>query len=255
MSANSVVANTEMPQLVLLHGWGMNSGVWQTIYPRLASYFQVNIIDLPGYGLRCIREPKTLSAAAACIADQFSGPVALLGWSLGGLIATQIACDFPETVTHLINLAASPCFIKQTNWNGLDPELLDRFQQQLLGDPKRTLERFIGLQTLGTKSGFEDSRFLRKLLEAQPLPSAQVLQRGLGWLQQSDLRANLAQITAPVLMIYGDLDQIVPYQTAQQLDFRHPRSKTYRLAMAGHVPFLSDPDEVSSIVISFLLSN
>lgn len=255
MSVNSLIANPEKPQLVLLHGWGMNSEVWKTIYPRWTPYFQINRIDLPGYGSTGSKAPKTLSAAAAYIANQFAGPIALLGWSLGGLIAMQIACDFPEKVTHLITLAASPCFIKQANWNGLNPELFDRFQQQLLGDPKRTLDRFIGLQTLGAQRGLEDSRFLRKLLEAQPLPSTQVLQRGLEWLQRSDLRAHLAQITAPVLMIYGDLDHVVPYQYAQPIHFRHPRSKTHRLAMAGHVPFLSDPDEVSSNVVNFLMSN
>lgn len=252
MSANGSCANTQKPKLVLLHGWGMNSYVWQTIYPRLAPHFQLQAIDLPGYGLRCTDETKTLAETAACIAAQFSGPAALLGWSLGGLIAMQLACDFSQKVTHLINIASSPCFLEQPDWKGLEPEVFDRFQQQLLHNPKRTLERFIGLQTLGTKSGFEDSRVLRRLLEVQPLPSTPVLQRGLMLLRQGDLRESLMQITAPVLTIYGELDHIVPYQPIQQIVFSHPHSKTYRLAMAGHVPFLSHPDEVARLVVKFL---
>ncbi|NHX33796.1 alpha/beta fold hydrolase, partial [Escherichia coli] len=36
--------------LVLLHGWGLNAQVWQTIIPRIASHFRVHLVDLPGYG-------------------------------------------------------------------------------------------------------------------------------------------------------------------------------------------------------------
>jgi pimeloyl-[acyl-carrier protein] methyl ester esterase len=253
MSADTMGAHAKKPQLVLLHGWGMNAEVWQTIYSRLAAHFQVNIIDLPGYGLNPIDDPETLSDAAANIAAQFSHPVALLGWSLGGLIATQIAANFPEKVTHLINLAASPCFLAQPNWNGLNPELLARFQQQLLRSPKRTLEKFIALQTLGTKSAFEDSRFLRQLIGQQPLPSIRVLQCGLRWLQQSDLRPELMEIPVPVLMIYGELDHIVPVPTTPSITLRHPSSRIQRLAEAGHVPFVSHPDKVARIVTDFLV--
>lgn len=36
--------------LVLLHGWGLNAGVWDCITPQLASHFTLHVVDLPGYG-------------------------------------------------------------------------------------------------------------------------------------------------------------------------------------------------------------
>ena len=37
--------------LVLIHGWGLNSGVWQPLAEKLSSFFKVITVDLPGYGL------------------------------------------------------------------------------------------------------------------------------------------------------------------------------------------------------------
>ena len=38
------------PDLVLLHGWGMNGAVWQQTVESLQPYFRVHVVDLPGYG-------------------------------------------------------------------------------------------------------------------------------------------------------------------------------------------------------------
>ncbi|MCV5870744.1 pimeloyl-[acyl-carrier protein] methyl ester esterase, partial [Escherichia coli] len=37
------------PDLVLLHGWGMNGAVWQQTVESLQPYFRVHVVDLPGY--------------------------------------------------------------------------------------------------------------------------------------------------------------------------------------------------------------
>ena len=57
-----------------------------------------------------------------------------LGWSLGGLVASQIALRHPERVQALITVASSPCFSAREAWPGIKPEVLAGFQHQLSED-------------------------------------------------------------------------------------------------------------------------
>ena len=55
-----------------------------------------------------------------------------LGWSLGGLVASQIALTHPERVLALVTVASSPCFSARDEWPGIKPDVLAGFQQQLV---------------------------------------------------------------------------------------------------------------------------
>lgn len=89
--------------IVFIHGWGLNSGVWLPIAQELQSDFQVITIDLPGFGqnLSTIPAQYSLTNVAEMIADAIPDNAILVGWSLGGLVATQIALDFPNKVKSL----------------------------------------------------------------------------------------------------------------------------------------------------------
>lgn len=237
--------------LVLLHGWGLNAEVWSCTLDRLAPHFRVHLVDLPGYGRSQGYGELSLSQMADILLAAAPARAYWLGWSLGGLVAGQVALMQPKRVAGLITVASSPCFAAQDDWPGIRPDVLSGFQQQLSQDFKRTVERFLALQTLGTESARQDARLLKTVVLDQPMPSVAVLNSGLDMLRTVDQRQQLAEPTMPVLRIYGYLDGLVPRKVATLLDERWPQSSSVVIPKAAHAPFVSHPEEFTSIINQF----
>ena len=237
--------------LVLLHGWGLNAEVWQNIVPRLRPHFRLHLVDLPGFGRSQGFGALTLAEMAQQLLPHLPERAHLLGWSLGGLVASHIALTQPERVSALISVASSPCFTTQGDWPGIKPDTLESFQQQLSHDFQRTVERFLALQTMGTENARQDARQLKEVVLSQPMPSVAVLEGGLAILRQDDLRDALDGLTLPFLRIYGYLDGLVPRRVAEVLDARWPDSPSVVIEKAAHAPFISHPDEFCQQIIDF----
>jgi pimeloyl-[acyl-carrier protein] methyl ester esterase len=95
--------------IVLLHGWGVNSAVFEPLKQALSEY-RVHYVDLPGFGNSDPIEGDIHDWVAA-LATQLPDNAIWLGWSLGGLVATQVALTFPTKIKALITVASSPCFM------------------------------------------------------------------------------------------------------------------------------------------------
>ena len=150
------VAN-DKPVLVLLHGWGLNHAVWQQLLPQLTGQFSVLTPDLPGFGLAAnYPEPYRLADVAAMVAGQIPSGSLVVGWSLGGLVATQIALDYPEKVRAFALVASSPCFVAGDNWPGMAPLVLRQFAAALAKDVALTIDRFLAIQALGSDTARQE---------------------------------------------------------------------------------------------------
>lgn len=237
--------------LVLLHGWGLNAEVWQSIVPRLSAHFRLHLVDLPGYGRSQPFPPLSLAQMAQQIAPQLPAQAIVLGWSLGGLVASQLALTLPDRITALISVASSPCFAAGDGWPGIKPDTLLRFQQDLSTDFQRTVERFLALQTLGTSSARQDARQLKEVVLSQPVPEVAVLDAGLAILRDVDLRPALADLRQPHLRLYGALDGLVPRAIAPLLDEAWPQSRSQVIEKAAHAPFISHPEIFCQQIIEF----
>ena len=200
--------------LVLLHGWGLNAQVWDCITPQLASHFTLHLVDLPGYGRSGGFGAMSLEAMAQRVLEQAPPQAVWLGWSLGGLVASQVAIMRPERVQALVTVASSPCFAARDDWPGIKPEVLAGFQQQLSDDFQRTVERFLALQTMGTESARQDARALKQAVLSLPMP---------------------------FLRLYGRLDGLVPRKIVPLLDDLWPESESILFDKAAHAPFVSHP--------------
>lgn len=236
--------------LVLLHGWGLNAEVWRCVSEELASHFTLHLVDLPGYGRSSGYGAMTLAEMANEVLDAAPQNAIWLGWSLGGLVASQIALTHPERVQALVTVASSPCFSAHDAWPGIKPEVLAGFQQQLSADFQRTVERFLALQTMGTETARQDARTLKQTVLALPMPDVAVLNGGLEILRTVDLREPLASLALPHLRIYGYLDGLVPHKVVPLLDTLWPESESLVVAKAAHAPFISHPEEIVSALIA-----
>ncbi|MCI8903958.1 MAG: pimeloyl-ACP methyl ester esterase BioH [Enterobacter sp.] len=243
-------AGTGNCHLVLLHGWGLNAEVWRCISEELASHFTLHLVDLPGFGRSRGFGAMSLDEMARQVLDAAPQNAIWLGWSLGGLVASQIALSQPERVKALVTVASSPCFSAQEAWPGIKPDVLASFQQQLSEDFQRTVERFLALQTMGTETARQDARTLKQTVLSLPMPEVEVLNGGLEILKTVDLREPLAALAMPHLRIYGYLDGLVPRKVVPLLDALWPESESQVIAKAAHAPFISHPAEFCSALIA-----
>lgn len=237
--------------LVLLHGWGLNAQVWDCIVPELSSQFTLHLVDLPGYGRSTGFPAMTLNEMAESVLAKAPERAIWLGWSLGGLVASQVALMAPERVSGLVTVASSPCFSEQASWAGIKPDVLASFQQQLSEDFQRTVERFLALQTMGTETARQDARQLKNAVLSLPMPTQEVLNGGLEILKTADLRDALAGLQLPFLRLYGRLDGLVPRKIVAPLDALWPQSESIIFAKAAHAPFISHPQDFCQALTEF----
>jgi pimeloyl-[acyl-carrier protein] methyl ester esterase len=238
--------------LVVLHGWGLNANIWQAIAAPLAAKRRLHCLDLPGYGESpwptgvAIEFDQLVELTAAALPPRCQ----LLGWSLGGLVATAIALRYPERVSHLITVASSPYFPATDNWPGIDSHVLNSFARQLSADFKRTVERFLALQSLGSQTAKADVKQIKQWLFSKPMASQEVLNAGLDMLASVDLRAQLATLEMPLLRIYGRLDSLVPTAVISHVDQLAPQSSAVIMPHCSHAPFVNQPEAFCQILLA-----
>lgn len=241
------------PALVLLHGWGLNSGVWEPLLQHLAADFRVTCIDLPGFGRNADVHlaDYSVSALAQMLEPCLPDNAIVLGWSMGGLVAQQLALRYPHKFAKLVVVASSPCFQQQQDWPGIQPQVLRMFEQQLERDFGKTLERFLAIQALGSVTAKKDIKLIRQCIEQYPQPHPNALRGGLSLLSTVDQRQQLATIKLPTLRIYGRLDSLVPQQAVAKIAQLQPHCHSEVIAHASHAPFISHAEEFAHLLRDF----
>ncbi len=247
------MSDTFKPELVLVHGWGAHSGVWQTILPRLQEAFNVTCIDLPGHGNSADMEENSLETWAQVVLEKAPPKAIWLGWSLGGLVAQQVVSIAAERVEKLILVASTPKFVTSNDWaEAVDEKVFSDFRAAVIADPHASLLRFIALQTRGSKTSSQDSRLLRKTL-LQPEPTSAGLDNGMQLLLKTDLRECIKNINLPVLLLAGQRDTLVPESAINKITALFVNAESEIIQQAGHAPFLSHPEQFCQALTSFCL--
>lgn len=245
--------------LVLLHGWGMTPRIWDELRTRFSSADDVLAPALPGHDDASSVEP-TLEAWSDAIAAQLPDAAVVCGWSLGGMIALDLACRHPRKVAQLILIGTSPCFVSRSDapvWpHGLDPLVVHGFTDGFAADPAAILRRFVALQALGD----DRRRVVTTGLEAglrttntESSADRAGLAAGLRILADADLRVGLSAIRQPTLVIHGAGDALMPFPGAEWLAAQLPDARLKRFDGCGHAPFLSRPAECASLIEGFAL--
>jgi pimeloyl-[acyl-carrier protein] methyl ester esterase len=240
------------PDLVLVHGWGLHAGIWDSFVPLLEPYFRILRVDLPGHGSSRWADETTLDDMTAAVLAVAPANAAWLGWSLGGLVAMRAALQAPARVRALLLLASTPCFVRRDGWQcALLPALLDTFAAELQQDYLRTLNRFLALQVRGSDQGGAVLRQLRSQLLAKGEPVPVALQAGLDILRNTDLREDIGALACPALVMAGERDTLVPGAAARATADLMPNAVVEVIAGAGHAPFIARPQVVADLVHAF----
>ncbi|SEI04794.1 pimeloyl-[acyl-carrier protein] methyl ester esterase [Rheinheimera pacifica] len=238
---------SDKPVLVLLHGWGVNQGVWHGVAQQLESQLdgkiQLLTPDLPGFGLcRNYPQPYQLDAVVEMLAAHIPAQSYVCGWSLGGLLAIALAHRYPHKVKQLGLIAASPCFMAQQNWPGMAEAIMQQFARALSENLPLTIERFLAIQAMGSSSARADIKVLKQAIMAYPMADITAVEGALQLLKL-DLRQQFAALTQPVAGFFGRLDSLVPVKVTDLLQQLQPHGQFVVAAHASHAPFISHQDE------------
>jgi pimeloyl-ACP methyl ester carboxylesterase len=236
--------------LVLLHGVGANRVVWQPVTALLASRRLVIAPDLPGFGESAPAGPgfdleRTALALAGPLAERAGGRFDLVGNSLGGAVAVELATARPDLVRRLV-LSAPAGF-------SAPRPTLAAAAGRLLG-PSTTLRRIVGAPLAGS-AAVRRVLLYGAIAEPQRLPAddaRMMLEASRGSSRigaaveavlRADLRPLLMQVEAPLGLIWGTHDRVVPIAALESIRAVRPDVVVETLGDAAHVPQLEHPVE------------
>jgi pimeloyl-[acyl-carrier protein] methyl ester esterase len=245
MNATAVVRD-----VVLLHGWGSGSRIWDDLAPRLAPRFRVHALPLPGYDAVSARAVSSLQVTVEYVARAAPRRCGVIGWSLGGEVALAWARRMPQQVERLALIATTPCFTGRPGWRcATAPAVLDEFGRALAADRDGTLARFVAVQARGDSRAQQVAGVLQQLYRSGP--SDEVLAAGLAVLSDTDLRREIARVMQPALVLHGARDCIVPAAAGRRLAQALPHARFVLLRTCAHAPFLSRPRQVATLLREF----
>ena len=246
------------PRLVLLHGWAVNSNVWNPILDQLKSEFEMTIVDLPGYGQdTSYAGDYSLDSIIRIVLSRAPEKSNWVAWSLGGTVALAAAMKYPERFEKLQLVSTTPKFVNSKNWDlGTEPELLSEMAEECANDHQAMLRKFLLLSAFKGNKETKQSVGLVRTLEAElsnsEAPSTRTCLQGLELLKNTDLRQRLADCAVPCQVIAGAHDKVTPSQASQYLFDHLQNGHSFHCFDAGHLPFIQATDEYIETLMSFI---
>ena len=236
--------------LLLIQGLGYGRWSWAPIVPALAEHYRVLWFDNRGIGDSDRPEgpytAKLMAADALQVLDEAGIERAhVLGASLGGMIAQELAAGSPERVDKLVLCCTTPGGAATVPM----PEVTVRlFAEAATLAPEVALRRFVE-NALAPDASAELIQKLFDLRVANP-PDP------VGWQAQAAAGLGFAgidgAISAPTLIVTGTEDNVVDPRNSDVLAERIPGAEVRRIENAGHLFFWEQPAAFVGIISEFL---
>ena len=206
--------------LVCVHGLSGSSRWWSRVVPRLEAAGRVVLLDLPR-SLAPSRAPEWVIDRL----ETLEPPVDLVGHSLGGLVSASVAARRPDLIRRLVLIAPPGVRPRRSTTTYLWPLLVT-----LVRSPRGFL-----------------ARASADALRAGP----RNILRGGRHASTADVRAELAAVTAPTLLVWGARDRIVPPLDGPVWRDALVDARLLLLPGAGHVPMVDAPDDLAAAIVAF----
>ena len=246
------------PPLVLVHGGGADLICWEEMVPHLARDFTVYRYDQRGFGETQRPEKPVVSLDVWTqdllhFLDAFSlESPALAGWSLGGSVILDFACEHPTRCSAAIPIGAP----------GPNKVVLDKsgfVKRQELADQGLSIEEIIDATFDFTKAAFsqwsrdENPESLEKIRAMLCRNSAgDYAEMVAAFDQLSDYGEKLPNLRARTLILCGDEDGRTPPNLSEAIHEKLPGSQLALVPNCGHYGCYEKPAETSALIRDFL---
>lgn len=235
-----------MSLIVFVHGAGLDGSCWR----YQTQYFDDSIaVDLPGHGESDGPPYKTIAEYADWLGDEIrrtgAEPVALVGHSMGSLVALETAARNPDMVSHLVLIGTSARM-------AVNADLLAAARARDASAAAMVIK-----WTLPRDSGYGRPKNWALALAESFIEAAAsgILANDL---DASNDYANTLQVAAkvrcPTLLLLGENDKMTPPTRAQPLAAALSDARIVIVEKVGHMVPLEKPAEVNEAITLFLKS-
>ncbi len=233
--------DTSKSTIVFIHGSGGSAQFWQAQVEGLVEKANTVAIDLPGHGGSKSAGKDTVKAYAAAVVEFLDlldppGPI-LCGLSLGGAISQQLLLEYPHRFGAGILIGT-----------GAKLKVLPAIFETIEND----FTRFVGMISKFAASEKTDPALIRKFQDDLMRCNPAVITGDFQACNRFDVMTRLGEISAPVLVISAEDDQLTPPKYADYLESAIPHTARSHIADAGHMVPLEKPHEVNQAIIDFL---
>jgi pimeloyl-ACP methyl ester carboxylesterase len=240
--------------LLLLHGFPLNSNLWEPQMEDLRDMARVVAPDLRGHGLSPVGdEPYSVEVMAQdCMrllkSISVRAPIILCGHSMGGYVAFEFYRQYPEWVSALILVATRA---------GADTAEARAGRDKLAARAKKEGVALIADEMLSTllaphnyETDVELVAFVRDMMESTSLKGMVGALKAMK--ERPDSTPLLGEIDVPVLVVCGEEDQVIPLAESEGMHEALPNSDLAIIPGAGHLPNLEQPLNFNEVVWDFL---
>ncbi|MEM5518877.1 alpha/beta hydrolase [Henriciella sp. AS95] len=254
----------DAPVVILLHGFASSAHTWSHWQARLDDTYRVIAVDLPGHGLSRVPDTDKVSReyyvdTVSALADELGlETFAIAGSSMGGGVAWNVALAHPDRVDALVLVDASgwPMSAEDKKSAPLVFKLL-RFSLV------RALIKDLDVSRL-IEDGLKDSFTDRTLVTPEMVDRYSAFSRAPGHraallqlsadapASQTATREQLAAISVPTLILWGEDDKVIPVSHARRFDEAIAKSVLITYPGTGHLPQEERAEESASDVLAFL---
>lgn len=249
-------AGESRPAVVLLHGLGAFKELWWSTLVALAPHYRAFAPDMPGHGDSPLAHKGQMAGLAGLIADfcasQGLERIALVGHSMGGNVALELALLRPELVERLVLVDAA------ANAPGLVPLAVNPLILETYSWPALRIGQYLRrlMQPLGRRIGHaHGGGWIRPLLRRQAFaatldPAGQyALIQGLF---ANPLLDRVANLRVPTLVMTGQFDTLIPPAHARLLAKTIPGARLAVVRGAIHNPMDERPRAFARMLLGFL---
>ena len=237
------------PGMLLIHGLGNDSREWGPLIEKLEGGLTLISYDMRGSGRSSAPKGKyTMEElardAAGLLEEVAEAPIDVLGFSMGGCVAMQLALDRPDLVGRLVLVSTLP------SWHGPYPpcEALNKLFhrtdacEELLSD---VYEAIFG----GTyRKRVPAKEYVAERMNDEFPQAVDAYLGQLAALESFDVRERVSSISAETLIVAGSDDHVVPLDNSRWLNDKIPNSRLEILEGAGHMIPVEMPGELASII-------
>ncbi len=235
--------------VLLIHGMGSAATAWKPIIPALRKTSLVITVDLPGHGKSPMdfaqpMDPKSLAEAVFRTMDELGiEKFNVVGNSLGGWVALEMAALKPERIKSLLGVAPAGLWLTPFTSR---TSARNRVMARLVNPIASFTVHFESLRKLG----FENVSPLWPLFTYETcLDATRAMANSEGYYKAWDAMLNKRfngkiPITVPTTIIFGDSDNSLPTQTCQERSLAPAHAKWIIFSECGHAPMWDHPDEV-----------
>jgi pimeloyl-ACP methyl ester carboxylesterase len=255
----------EGPPVVFVHGLSGSWANWLEQLPVLADDHRVLALDLPGFGYSPMPPEQISISGYARLLDRVMGELgidaaAVVGNSMGGFVAAELAIAFPQRVERLVLISAAG--ISTTGHPGSTRALptLRRMERILAASgawvasksdavTRRSHLREATMKVVVRHPGRLPAALLAEQLRGAGKPGfLQALQAVLDY----DIRDRLPEIACPTLIVWGDADRVITVRDADVFAELIPSSREVIFEDTGHVAMLERPAAFNALLEGFL---